>query len=495
MAPTTRCIRSASPNSCGPPAGAATSWAEVARTDLFPGYTVVRPILRQADFNGGLHLLYADVTGFATERNFARAVQTVLSNATWGLGKPVNAASLTAAAALLHANLLCDGAMVEQRQAQDWLSLLLMVRGMRIGTNAAGEWTITVDTQATTRFMLAQDGVVDGERTLLEAGPRGKPALEDRVKTLLIKYRRDLSGLTTGRDDLYRQTQSRVVNAATGHDKPYDHDFLRSHEAADRVADFLGKRLLYGQETVEVALTQEARQLTEGHIVALQDPTIGYEFPVDLEVQRVRKSLTRIEATLQGWNEAIYTYTPGTLPANEAGTSESENAQTAPAAPTTPSITASGTRIAGDGHVTAWVQLGWTNPTTNFSESRVRYRATGIGVWMVANIITTTGASVGFIEGLLPATNYDYSIQAVNAFGTLTADSPTLANQLSPTDASVPTAPTFVGVFQAGARVIEIDIGGATPLDWLATVLYRNTTTVIQQHRLIAFGLQEYVSR
>ena len=120
---------------------------------------------------------------------------------------------------------VCDGAMLEQRQAQDWLSQLCMVRGLRLGITPAGEWTITVDTQATTRFMLAQDGLQDGERTLLDVGTRGKPALEDRVKRLLINYRRDY--IATGAEKEYRNEQTRTVNATTGNDRIYDHNFLR----------------------------------------------------------------------------------------------------------------------------------------------------------------------------------------------------------------------------------------------------------------------------
>ena len=164
------------------------------------------------------------------------------------------------------------------------------------------------------------------------------------------------------------------------------------------------------------------------------------------------------------------------MPGDPVAGSDSENARTAPGTPTTPTLAGSSTRVAGDGHVTAWVQLAWTNPSTNFSQARVRYRATGSTPWLTAAVDTTPGVTLATIEGLLPATPYDYSIQAVNAPGTLTADSATLANQLSPTDSSVPSAPNGMFAVQSGAKVVEIGVGFTAPADFGMIFLYRHTT-------------------
>lgn len=449
--------------------GAATSWSEVARTDLYPGYTVVRFALRQADFNNSLHRIYADVTGLAAERNFAIAAKTLLSDAAWGLGRAVNAASFAAAAAALHVNLLCDGAMLEQRQARDWLSELLMVRGMRLGINAAGEWTIAVDTEATTRRLVAQDGTEDGERTLLGVGERTGPALDDTIADAVIKYR--LDAIT----DRYLFELRREVNADRGKDRVYEHHFLRAHESADRVVDYLGKRFTFGQEHVEITLGQSARQLAEGEILALLDPTIGYDTATDLEVFEVEKRLDAIRARCRSWSDAIYVYSAGTLPTDNVSGTETDFTRTFPTAPTTPTSAATGTRVAGDGKVSAFITLAFTNPASNFAHSRVRYRVNGTTPWMIGAIATALGATTATIEGLDPSQSYDYSVEAVNGYGLATA-SGTLSAQVAATDASIPTAPSAIAVSQSGGKVVEIRITASPPLDWGTVRLFRNTT-------------------
>jgi hypothetical protein len=461
--------------------GPATAWAEVARTDLYSGYTAVRFLLRQTDFNNSLHKIYADVTGLSAPRNFARAVRTVIQNTLWGLGRTANVANFAVAEALLDANLVCDGAMLEQRQAREWLSELLMVRGMRLGLDASGAWTIAVDTQATTRRLIAQDGTADGARTLLAVGERTGPTLDDTLKACVIRYR--LDHIT----DRYLFEQRRTINASKGKDRVYEHHFLRSHEAADRVADYVGKRLTADQERVEVTLGQPARRLAEGEIVAVLDPTIGYPVATDLEVVSVRKSLTAIVAKLRGWAESIYTYTPGTLPTDNVAGTEADNSRTFPTAPTTPTLSASGTRVAGDGHVTAWVTLATTVVAANVASVRLRYRVSGTTAWIVGTTLSQTGAITGTIEGLLPATSYDYSATAVSPYG-LASDSGTLASQVTPADATLPTAPSAIAVTQAGAKVIEIRTTIAAPADFGGVWLYRNTVNNSATATAIQFG-------
>jgi hypothetical protein len=75
----------------------AQSFAECLRPDLYDGYTAIRTFLRQEDSSGSLFTLVADVHGLQPERNPVRAIRTLLSDATHGLGKAVDAASFDAA--------------------------------------------------------------------------------------------------------------------------------------------------------------------------------------------------------------------------------------------------------------------------------------------------------------------------------------------------------------------------------------------------------------
>ena len=376
-----------------------------------------------------------------------------------------------AARTLEPTSLLCDGALRTERQAQAWLREALMVRGMRLGLNASGEWTLVVDTPATSAYLIAQDGPGVGERTLLDASDRAEPPLEDRIKTLRVDYREDF----TAQRFLFPQT--RAVNAS-GRDRIMENRFIRDHRTADVVADYLGKRLLYGQETVRLELTQEARGLQEGHIIRLIDPSIGYAAPgADVEVRSVQKALARILAVVNGWAAAIYTYVAGALPADNVTGTELDTSNTSPSPATSLAIASSGTRVAGDGHVTSFVRLGFTNPTSNFSHALVKYRKNGTTDWVVAgDQVRATGATNATIEGLLPNTSYDYTVQVVNRQSLVSVGDPTLTNQTSPTDSSVPSAPSGITVIQAGGKVVEVRVTTTPPSDWGTTRLYRNTT-------------------
>lgn len=453
--------------------GAATSWSEVARTDLYPGYTVVRFALRQQDFNNALHKIYADVTGFATERNFAQAAASVLSNTTWGLGQTVNAASVTAAAAALPSALLCDGAMLAPRKARDVLAELFMVRGLRPDLNADGEITLTVDQSRNAVAMHISDDLGDGPRNRVKSGTRTGPPPEDRIKQFVIRYRKDfISGE-------YVLPVRRTVNADGGRKEKVQHNFIRDTATADRVVDYLAKTLKYGQETIDVTVTQEGRALNVGDLVMFTKASQGYSGDV-LEITEIVERLTSLDLKLRGYHWSKYVYQAGTLPADAAAGSETDLSRTVPTTPTTPSISASGTRVAGDGRVTAWVTLASTVGTTNITAIRWRYRVNGTTPWIVGTTTTGTGAQTATIEGLQPnaagstSIQYDFSVEAVNAFG-LVAASSNLSAQASAADSSVPSTPSAPTVTSPKPGTHVIIDASTRPADFAEMIVYSNT--------------------
>ena len=251
---------------------AATSWANASRTDLYSGYTALRFPVFQQDFQGGRHLLSADVLGLQTERNFARAIQTILTNTTWGLGKTVDVASFDTAAAALDAipNLYCDGALTTPVQAQDVLAQLLMVRGMRLGTRAGTTtWTINVDTVQTETRLDLGDALDDGPRNMLVCEPRSAPSLAEAISTVTLAYRPDLSTGTSV------HSVSRTLQAI-GKPLSLRNDFIRVSETADRVVDYLGKRELAAQTTATATLAYESLSLSEGHLVRVTYAPYGF---------------------------------------------------------------------------------------------------------------------------------------------------------------------------------------------------------------------------
>lgn len=362
-------------------------------TGVYGGCTVVRFTTRQLNFQNGFHSLYADITGLSAERNFVRAIRTLLSNATYGLGESVNAASFDAAEAQLDpvngtavTGLYCDG-VFRPRQAQDILRDLLMVRGMRLSMNASGEWTILVDTEQSSEKLHIRDGSGDGERTLLEASKRRRRPSSDMVADVVLRFgfndveRTDNPGLEV------RQT----VNA-TGRDLPAKHPYISNTTTADKVAYYLAMREKYGSETVEAVVGQEGRKLQPGDLVRLTYAPLGFSAQT-MEVRSVQKVLDRIILLLGTWSTAFYGYSPASLPSDPAFS------VAAPAAPT---------GVTGTG-VTGGVILQWT-PGTGADVTEVWRASTNDRA--AAEKVGEVRGALFFDSGLAAATTYYYWLRS-----------------------------------------------------------------------------------
>ena len=277
-------------------------------TTLYPGYTSVRFRVRQQNFQNAFHTIYADVTENAANKNFARAVEDFLTNSTWGLDLDVDTGSFTTAKADLDSvgSLFCDGAMLDQRQAQEWLRQLLMVRGIRLGVNASGQWTIAVDKAQTAIALEAADSTGDGERTILRMNRRSRPDYSNAISTYKLSYFPDYA------KSEFRFTQKRTVYPF-GQEREIENNFIRDHVTADKVIDYLGKREYYGSDVVEMELTQEARGLDEGNLVFVTYPTASID-AATMEVTEIEKDSQVVRVTAAGWSPSIFLYAPGELP-------------------------------------------------------------------------------------------------------------------------------------------------------------------------------------
>ena len=75
--------------------------------------------------------IYADVNGLEDEVNVVDALESVLSNSTWGLGISVNASSFATASALSDiAAMKCEGGVFSTTGAGDLLRELLGFRDL-----------------------------------------------------------------------------------------------------------------------------------------------------------------------------------------------------------------------------------------------------------------------------------------------------------------------------------------------------------------------------
>jgi hypothetical protein len=451
----------------------AASWAEVARTDLYPGYTAVRFTLRQQDFNNELVQMYASVTGGYGGRNFARAIKRVLDNvAAWGLGQAVNDASFDAAEALLNTlpvPLYCDGVLLEPRRARDVLSELMLVRGMRLALNSLGEITIAVDTPRTTIAMAISDDPVDGPRNRVASQNLSGPTPEERIRKVVVSYRYDY---VNGK---YLQKARRTIGTA-GQKREVLHPFLRDASSADCVADYLSKRILYGQQgTLPITVTQEGRALDVGDLVSVTKASQGINATV-MEVWKISERLTSLALTLRGYHWSLYSYTPSALPADAIGGTETDTSRTIPSAGALIFASSStSTPVPGAG-VTASLTYTVGLPTENISAANLLYRLTGATLWSIGAILQL-GDTAGRLEGLSPGTPYDVGLQVIGANPANVSSITTDLSRLTATDSTVPSAPGAAPVVtnpKPGSHLV-ID-QGTPPVDWAFTICYRNTT-------------------
>jgi hypothetical protein len=343
-------------------------------TSLYPGYTAVRFPERQVDFNNQFHKIYADVIG--TSRNFADAVKDILTNATWGLGQVVDVGSFAAAATTLDnlSAMFCDGVLATQHQAQDVLRQLLIVRGMRLGFNTVGQWTLAVDRVQDTVTMVARDGIGDGERTLVTTGPRVRAETQNAVSVYTVKYRPDFPN-----GSAFQFSQARTVNAF-GKEKIFEALFVRDHTAADMICDYLAKREQYGQDTCQLELSQEGRRLIEGNLVQVFYAPTGYAGDI-VEVREVAKTLETVRVTVASWSPAIYVYQAGILPSDTPPPVGPPSTLSAPATPAG-LVMLSDTFIDTDGQAQVFLDIGWMqNLETDIQGYEIQFKRTIDPIW------------------------------------------------------------------------------------------------------------------
>lgn len=289
-------------------------------TTLYPGMTVIVFPIRQVNFFGGFHQIFADV--LAPSRSFVNAIQQVITDTTWGLGQQIDAGTFaTAEQDLLDfSGMFCDGVIGAQAQAQDLLRLLMIVRGMRLGFNSSNQWTLVVDKVPPSISMRMRDGTGDGERNIQQAGQRQLVHTTDAISLYKVKYR--LNFPKGGTSAAFDFTQSRVVNGF-GKETVLEQPFIRDHETADRVTDYLAKREKFSQDSCDFEITQEARQLREGDLVQVTYVPNGYVETL-VEVREIEKKTDGNHVVVAGWDASIFVYQPGTLPTdfppNIAGT-------------------------------------------------------------------------------------------------------------------------------------------------------------------------------
>ncbi len=413
-------------------------------TSAYPGFTVIRFALRQADFGGAMDRLFVAGNSVENGRNFARAIQSLLSNSTWGLGLTINTASFDTAAADLDSigGLNCDGVIDEPRPALDWLNELCIVRGLYPELNSSNEWTLTVNKSQSSIKAILGHGMNQTAGGTVTFDGLTKVGLDQAVKSLVLDYRYDRFSKT------YALATTARAPFAFGIEKRLASRFIRDTTTADKTADFIAKWLTWQGDKIACSGDMMSRLLRPGNLFQYQSTTPS--FSRTFQVQGLRRTILKGVTALDGagWDSSIFTYTPAALPAEPADTTETDTTRQTPTAASSLSIASSGIEADGQGGWSAYVVLQYTVPAETWAQTFVRYRRNGATNYQVAAVNQATGSNLQTkITGLITGLAYDYAISRVNAINpALAASDLTLTNQTAPADTTAPGAPTSLAI-------------------------------------------------
>lgn len=459
-------------------------------SSAYAGFTVARFALRQTNFSGGMHRIFGAADGLSAERNFAIAIQSLLGNSTWGLGLSVNSTSFATAATALTTigNLFCDGVMIEQRSALDWLNQMLVVRGMSPSKNNSGQWTISVDAEADVSIVQARFGHGSGQQwgNVREFESIRKTPVNEATKSLVLDYRKDQF---TNR---YLLSTTSRTPLSFGRDLRMQNDLIRDRTTADKVADFISKTLQLGDERLSFTVGQEARKLRPGDLVGYESTRPVYN--KTMRIVSLSRTMDTIKLETRGWSRSIYTYTAGALPTEPVSFALTDISRMTPTAVTSLSIAGSGTEVDGQGGVVAFQTLQYNVASESWAQTLSRRRRNGTTNWETVAVDQTMGNNLQTkITGLITGLSYDYEVSRVNILDSSLFADVILLNRVAPGDTTAPPAPTAITVRQGTGKSVEIVLTFSEPADWGTTQLYRNTSndsstaTLIETKKAKAF--------
>jgi hypothetical protein len=407
----------------------------------YVGFSFIRFKKRQST-GDRFHTITADVEGMQDENNWARAIRSLLSNSTWGLGEAVNNASFDAAEAEIDAigGLYVDGAITEGRRAFDIFNDLLIIRGGRLEKNNADEWTLTWDKPRTS--IVKAFGANDGKyNNIVSVGDVEYRDSRNATNKVTIKYRFDFT--SAGNDESrFKQTLSRDA-LVFGRELIIESQFIRDHTTADKLISYVSKKLIAGDRQIPLGLGPEAKDVILGNLISLQIPRYNIANPYDL--LSVTNLFGEKNITAFPYDATVYDYSAQTLPIDENPDSTTDLSRTPPAAVTNLVVTKK-KELNADGSVNSWFEITWTKPTSNYMDSIVELKKTADALYSDVG----SGISSFKTAALEPGIAYDIKVTSRNASGILGISVEALSQvALGDTTApSVPGTPTAILKFR-----------------------------------------------
>lgn len=233
-------------------------------------------------------------------------IGAIIVNAVWGMssrvqqsidGTTFSAAAVTLALAGLggavQGALGYDGKQLPAEQVLD--ALCMIARGARLGKNASGAWTMTVDAQTSSiASFVFGPGLESGVR-IKKILSYGRAPLNQAIRNLILHW------LPLGRHTRntynpqdYGRFSAKAVSGL-GQDRHIYNPFIRDSDVAEKVLQYLAEMMKGADEQLVFTAGVEARDRTVGEVITAISTVDG--FSGDWKITEVSKSLTEVQLT------------------------------------------------------------------------------------------------------------------------------------------------------------------------------------------------------
>lgn len=449
----------------------------------FLGYKFIRFTQRQMDSQGRRAKLQVDLDSTEFARNPVTFASFVWSNATYGLGQSVNAASFTAAASTLSSNGMDKlvGGLSERLTVQQILRNL-SVRGLSFDLNNSGEVLVTVDDSSlhtAAPVTLGQEDTLGLRNAQLVANTGLTRAIAEQIKEVHVFGFRD-PGLGPGAQGSFL-IEAKRTRAIGGRVENREHPWIGTGAMADREADYLYKLLSSFDLDIEVETGLAiGRQIGLGQTIKFTAPR-WYFSGATFVVRRVTCEGSRYRLRLVGNAPTLFTYSAGEVKVAPRVNALTDYSLTRPGTPTSFSFVSAAKRTDSEGNTEIVEQYTITLPSVNCSELVLRAYRQGVTLPLaeVRKSAITLGAANTIEIALKPGNSYDlegYAYAASNHPDFRYSLPAVIASRTAGADTTAPADGTAIAVRQAGAKVVEIDATFTPPSDWAAVRLYRHTS-------------------
>lgn len=450
------------------------------------GLYVIRFTTPQTDTNGTAFDIKADVT--ATEFIWsADAVKFLLSDATYGLARTVNAASFAAAVTDYGTlNMVIVDGLRTREPAGDLLAQLLL-HGATLDKNVSNEYTITVDMAALHSSATMKLGADDRQwnNVLLDSVEVPLPSLDSQVKQLVINGLFDPGFQGSG---TYLMKATRADATRRGIVKEVQNRFLGDVTSLDRQTDYQYKRLKYRDKAVTGDAHLEASALNLNQLVSFSCPDLAIDETYEITEIGFRGSKAidgNITATvpfaLGGYHSLIFTYEPGAVAGAPNATYQTDYSLTPPDAVTGFALNGSAIILtAGDGKKKTLQPVKANAPSVNVSHLWFRAVPAGAVEAPYTQIKVTPGqANVPCTLEMQPGIVYVLECYAFNGANNIDAQLSLVSQITSHTaagDTTLPADVTGVSATAGTGKAINVAWTRVVDTSLKEYIIYRGTS-------------------